>query len=175
MVREWQRRRSEFNHDWLKNRFRTSLDSWVNSLEQQAEDPEREAAFLSEVLPAWETRVGEALRLAEDFEREMSPRVLFSELPLSRCGEEIRRWLPDLVHALWLERHQVRTLVEDVLTAARAADSAYISLTQALENDGKTRSTKELGAYRSQFVEFRNLCKDLCKAIERFPNRILAI
>lgn len=171
----WQKRRGEFNHDWLKNTYAIALGKWLNILEGRVEDPELEAAFVSAVLPTWEARYPEALRLVEDFEHEASPRVLFNVPPLRRCSEETKRWLPDLVHALWLERHRVKELREDANAAAAAAQASYARLTQALAACEDRHRGHALAQYRSLFAEFRDRCQELGEAMEQFPGRILVV
>ena len=72
----WQKRRSEFNHDWLKNRFIPALAKWLNLLDDRIEDLSFEHTFVETVLPQWEDHREEALALPRDFEQEMSPRTL---------------------------------------------------------------------------------------------------
>src|ERR1051326_4473635 len=88
----WQKRRSSFNHDWLKNQFMPALAKWLNLLDNKIEDPDFERAFIASVLPKWEQHREEALRLPRDFEQEMSPRRLFECHPLAHHNVHTKQW-----------------------------------------------------------------------------------
>ena len=70
---DWQRRRSDFNHQWLKNRLLSALDAADHVIRGRI----RGAAYLQELLdvdlPEWQERRGDLDALLEDFESEMSP------------------------------------------------------------------------------------------------------
>lgn len=169
----WQSRRSRFNHDWLKNQFLPALDNFLNILDGRVEDEETEATFIASVLPIWETHRTEAHLLPADFERCMSPRTLFERPPLSRCDEETRCWLGDLIHKLWLARYMVGDLVANASARAREVDDAYIKLQQGLEECKSKLTARELRPLRPLFGQFRQACYRLALSIERFPNKVL--
>ena len=108
----WQKRRSEFNHDWLKNRYIPALAKWLNLLDDLIEDAPAEAGFVASVLPQWEGRSQEGLALAHDFVTAMSPAGLLD------CIECLRRrtdkeWLRQLIHQLWLARYPIHEWIAD--------------------------------------------------------------
>src|SRR5207248_1082717 len=94
----WQRRRSAFNHDWLKNQYLTALASWINLLDSRGgyRDAAFESVFVPEILPQWELSREEALSLARTFDWEMSARQLFQYPPLLRSDSDTKQWLGDL-------------------------------------------------------------------------------
>ena len=69
MVLDWQRRRSEFNHDWLKNRYLNNLDGFIANLEMKKPDETRLMRFLDEDLRQWKAKEEEARRLMDSFEK----------------------------------------------------------------------------------------------------------
>jgi hypothetical protein len=175
MIPAWQKRRSTFNHDWLKNRFIPALVKFRNLLDDRIEDIEFEQSFVATVLPEWESHRQEAYALANDFEPEMSPRRLFDLPPLSQCDEQTRQWLGNLVHFLWLTRYPVRRWVDDTLTSAREADVAYHQIQEALEDCADVQSASALRPYRMVFVEFQKRCHELALSIQKFPSEVQAI
>lgn len=168
----WQKRRSAFNHDWLKNRYMPALAKYLNLLEGRVEDEEFERSFVSNILPEWEEHRGEALALAVDFERDMSPRLLFESRPLSRCDEATRLWLGDLLHALWLRRHPVRRWVEAAEAATARADEAYTWLRDTLRDCPAPGSADATRRYLKQFAELRARCQDVANAVSKFPSEV---
>jgi hypothetical protein len=172
MRSSWQRRRTEFNHDWLKNQFIPALAKCLNLLDNRIEDRAFEQSFVLLALPEWDLHRGEAPTLAQDFEREMSPRRLFDQLPLSRCDEDTRQWLGNLVHALWITRYPVRQWVSEAFEAAKRADASYDALQAALAGCADIRSVEALRSFRKHFSDFRERCQELGHAISKFPNEV---
>ncbi len=170
VARQWQRRRSAFNHDWLKNRFMPALAKLMHVLSGQILDPEFEQSFVDSVLPEWPERSGEVNALLCDFETEMSPRTMLERGPLSRCNPETKEWLGELIHQLWRRRHRVGELIHNGSTALRAADVAYQMLQQRIRDSAG--GTTIQSCY-DDLVLFRERCQDLATAIEAFPRRVL--
>jgi hypothetical protein len=165
----WQKRRSAFSHDWLKNRYLQALGRWMNLLDDQIEDPSFEASFPDLILPEWEQEGRKAIELARAFESEMSPRRLLEISPLSNCAPFTRHWLGDMAHALWMNRYPVREWIDDAVCCADSADAGYLELRECLKF---TVSIEDMRSFRPLFAEFRSHCHALAKAIEKFPSRI---
>lgn len=165
----WQKRRSAFSHDWLKNRYLQALGKWMNLLDDQIEDPSFEASFPVLLLPEWEQEGRKAIELARAFETEMSPRCLLEISPLSNSSPSTRRWLGDMAHELWMSRYPVREWIDSAVSCANLADGAYLKLSECLK---VATSMKDIRSFRPLFAEFRSHCHALAKAIERFPSRI---
>ncbi len=174
MVRDWQRRRSAFNHDWLKNRFLTALASFMNILDGLVDDIETEKRFVQETLPQWPERAIEASRLISDFESQMSPRVLFRQLPLCRCGSATKSWLPDLLHELWRHRVNTDAMCADACDALFRAEAAY---QQAMDSMHcvDPREIEALRPFRDRFEAFHAACQQLAQSIHKFPDRIKVV
>lgn len=172
MTPAWQRRRSEFNHNWLKNQFISALAGFLNLLDDEVENIDLERSFVSVVLPEWEAHREEGFDLARDFEQEMSPGRLFDRLPLSRCDEHTKQWLESLVHVLWLSRYPVRRWTASVVACIEEVDAAYSQLQEALQNCVDVRSAPALLPFREQFVVLRKRCQRLGEAISEFPGKV---
>lgn len=168
----WQKRRCEFNHDWIKNKYLQALFDWRSLLNDEQEDVELEKTFVSDVLPQWESHEKEALNLPKDFEIEMSPKVLFKEPPLSRFDEDTKNWLGELIHELWLVRCSVKSLIADAENKAENTKQAYKKLQEALKTCADTKSVELLRPLKPLFDEFCACCEALAKSIEKFPGEI---
>jgi len=174
MISTWQKRRSEFNHDWLKNRYLPALAKWINILDDRVEDQEFQREFPRTILNQWLEYGPQGHLLAERFESEMSPRVLLERYPLSRLPGPTRDWLGPLVHELWLSRYPVRQWVADTVAASDAVNTAYGLLRDSIAS--KANSTvEELRPLRSTFTRFQRLCQGLARTIEEFPSKLLVI
>lgn len=171
----WQKRRSAFNHDWLKNRYMPALAKYLNLLDARLEDQEFEDSFISNILPEWEQHRDEALALALDFEREMSPQRLFESLPLSRCDEGTKQWVGELVHSLWLIRHPVRQWTSEAVVATENVDAAYLELRDLLQGCAETYSAETMRPYRAQFTQMRARCQSLANAVSKFPSEVKVV
>lgn len=171
----WQKRRSAFNHDWLKNRYMPALAKYLNLLDDRVEDREFERSFVSNILPEWQENLDEARALVLDFEQEMSPRRLFESPPLSRSDEDTRRWVGELVHALWLRRCPVKQWVSEAVEATERADAAYRNLRDLLRASADTRSAQAMIPYRAQFAEFRARCQGVANAVSKFPSEVKVV
>ena len=175
MTIPWQKRRSEFNHNWLQNQYMPALYKSLNLLDDKIEDPEFEKKFVSSILPAWEERRKEAINLPVDFEEQMSPKSLFSKPPLARCHKKTMEWIPDLTHYLWLVQYPVREWVERASRCAKEADTAYQELQNDLKNCSNTKSAEALRPFRNRISEFISRLNNLSKAISQFPNEVLVV
>jgi hypothetical protein len=172
---QWQRRRSAFNHDWLKNRYMPALAKYLNLLDGRLEDPAFERSFVSNILPEWVEHCDEAFALARDFEGEISPRRLFDSLPLSRCDEATKEWMGKLIHGLWLKRNPVKQWIIQAVEATERAESAYQTLRACLENCADARLADATRSHRLVFAAFRARCQDLANAISIFPSEVKVI
>lgn len=175
MTLSWQKRRSEFNHDWLKNKYIPKLGAWVNLLDERIEDVDLEKSYVTSILPDWESHKNEAIALPLDFEADMSPKTLFNEPPLSNCDDDTKQWLGELIHHLWLIRYSVDKLISDALESAKETNDSYGKLQSALKGCTNTSSVKALKPFRALFADFLKSCRALSEAIEKFPGGAAAV
>ena len=168
---QWEVRRSEFNHDWLKNRYLNSLNAFVKRLEASAVDSERIAEFVTQDLPQWDERRLHATDLVASFENEMSPRTLFHQPPLNQVDDNTKQWLGSLAHWLWLSRCDVRTSLERIRVATDRVDKLY----QGLSN-GVVRydvAPEDLIERLTDFCKFRDALVQLAETISALPHRVM--
>ena len=160
MLNEWQERRSEFNHDWLKNQFLNRLNAFLERLQDAKPDAERLARFVSEDLPDWERHEAEAQWLVDFVESEMSPMRFFEQPPLNRCDEETKHWLPDAVHEIWLARFPVRQLQSQTRALLSQTNKRYQKVQTALR-DHQPTDAATLNQLREHFMELSRACAEL--------------
>jgi hypothetical protein len=169
----WQRRRSEFNHDWLQNQYMPALASCLNLLEGRTEDRELEETFVSAVLPQWELYRDEAADLIKEFVGSMSPKNLFYYEPLSNVDEITKGWLGILVHTLWIARYPVNQWADNAAAALDRVNKTYRCILDDLKYCPDTQSAMGLQPYTQLFKELREGCQDLADAMSKFPREIL--
>lgn len=169
----WQKRRSEFNHDWLKNQYLPALAKFLNLLDDEIDDENYEEVFVRSILPQWKSRFRQLKPLVDQFEDEMSWRTLFKVPPLCNCDKQTKEWLGDLVHSLWEVKYPVKEWTANAILAATKADSSYRQLRKVLETDvRRTNSIESLRSFSWMFEEFRRHCEELSGAIEKFPGEV---
>jgi hypothetical protein len=172
MADRWQRRRTDFNHDWLKNRYVQALGRWLRVLDDQVDDPIMEQSFVRRVLPEWEVRAANALALARSYESEMSPSSLFGLPPLSGCRDSTRAWLRPLVHELWASKYRVRGTIECAVAALEQAQESYDGIQAELEAVGTAATLQSLRGMRPLFQEFRDRCQRVGEAFSMFLSEV---
>jgi len=173
MIPAWQKRREEFNHKWLKNDLMMALGSWSKLLDGIDEDPETEKEFVGKYVKTWPMKQQEAAGLIDDFEKQMSPKTMFNEYPLSNCDEDTKKWLGDLVHQLWMVRCSVVSLVENAHASLRTVFLAHERLMAALKSCKDLITAREMKPFRKEFEDFRSACEKLGATIEKFPSDVL--
>lgn len=172
-MNSWQRRRSGFNHDWLKNKFLVKLNAALNLLDDRIEDPELEKTLVEDAFAQWHKHHNEAVELAMSFELDMSPATLFDQPPLVNCDEETKQWLAQLVHELWMVREPVKEWIRQTECLSAEAEKFYQELESVLRSRcTDTRSAAALRPFYNHFREWRDSCQKLANVISQFPNSI---
>lgn len=174
MLNEWQRRRSEFNHDWLKNQFLNRLNAFLERLRGGNPDVEKLLRFVREDLPELESHEIEARWLIESVEEEMTPRRFFEYPPLNRCSEETKRWLPDVVHEVWLNRYPVRSLRNRATDLLLRVNHCNEKLKKHLENTA-SGNAMQLVSLGHEFAELSRLCAELHDTLSAFDVKVKRI
>jgi hypothetical protein len=168
----WPRRRSAWQHDWLKNRYLMAISKALRVLDREVDDETFLARFIEQDLRDWVERSGEVIDLIESFVLEMSPRVLLEAPSLCCCDEDIKGWLAEVVHALWMARYQVDRWIDEALQRCASAQAVYEQLDRELKDrppDG------DYGALRPQFAALHRSLLDLSSSLEQFPREIRVI
>jgi hypothetical protein len=174
MLNEWQERRSEFNHDWLKNQFSNRLNAFLERLRGERPDVERLFRFVNEDLPEWKSHEPEARWLVESVESEMSPRRFFDEPPLNRCDAETKQWLPGVVQQIWLSRYPVRVLQKQAGRLLTRVNGQYAKLCANLEKT-PSENVHALVSLRPEFSELSRRCIELHDMFSTLDSKIKRI
>ena len=109
--KEWSNLRKELHHDWLQNRYMTFLKSWkdcfddVNSCDDNTEE-------VLEQLLQWDENKEALKLLLDNVEDALSPRQLLYEPPFDGMPDSNKKWLGDVIHALYCERIGVKERVD---------------------------------------------------------------
>lgn len=141
-------------------------------MEEPEPDQARLREFLGDDLPQWMERRRQAENLLDRFEIEMSPRQLLQQPPLDRISYDTQEWLGPLVHALWLARHRVQTLLSRARLCLVSVDSAYSDLSNGVRKT-RTGDLPYLLARLAAFRGFREKLLSLSEALTAFPHRIM--
>jgi hypothetical protein len=95
--------------------------------------------FDSTITTVWAETNPSLTYLFESCEAALSPRNYFAVEPLIHCPPSTMAWLPDLIHELWLERHDVRGWCNsgsDLVVSVSTAVSGASQLLQGSHDDG---------------------------------------
>jgi hypothetical protein len=167
----WQLKRSEFNHDWLKNQFLNRLNAFLERLRGENPDAEKLSRFVREHLSEWNAHEPEARWLIDSLENELSPKRFFDQPPLSNCDSETKSWLPTVVHEIWLSRYPVRELREKATGSLAKVNEQYAKLSSAVEKSPSLNAGSLVGL-RHEFSELSHLCVELHDTFSAFDVKI---
>jgi hypothetical protein len=169
MTLDWQLRRSQLNHHWLKNEFSRHLRAFITRLAAREPDPGRIAEFLKEDWPMFAANHGALLDLLSSAEDALSPRQLIDLPPLSRCPQQTRYWLGRLVHALWLARSPIREKVRNVRRALDASFRTYLELSAFIS---EPFDLDQLRSMYASFQAFEVEVQRVCICLSRLPREV---
>lgn len=172
--RSWQLRRSELNHNWLKNVYLGYFARVQGILDGALEDPEGLTLFLNE-LPRWEHRRDEFKRLASGYETAMSPRGLLEIAPLSNLPIPERRWLGEVIHVLWMSKYHVVADVNLVKERLQGVDQAYDAAQECLLGLPPTPRVKDIARCRGELAALRSACLQLTEAVHRLQSEVRVV
>jgi hypothetical protein len=170
-MREWQRRRGQLNHDWLKNQLSPALGKWLNVISGEVEDESFAEHLQRSAFAEWPEKRHEITVLLNDFIREMSPLTLFLEPPLSGCDDETKKWLGELVHRRWAEASETQALLSEAERCLEEADLAYGTLVSRSSLPIPHLET-ELEFLLTAAARFRKACEALGRALSKFPSEV---
>ena len=171
MISEWQRRRSEFNHDWLKNRYLNNLGGFIANLEMKKPDETRLKIFLEEDWRQWKTKEEEARWLMDSFEKKMSPLVLFETGILKGMDPEKQKWIKPLTHDCWLNRHDIENKISHCEEWFLKTAAQYDKINRMLDEIG--RNIEQLKSLLPEFKTFRNISQVFSESISKLPAKVL--
>ena len=169
----WQKRRSDYNHDWLQNSYYTGeLARWKGFIDDTIEGGSfTTERFKSRVAHEWLKNGPEALNLTKEYKQVMSPSALFSEGPLSRTSKETKSWLGPLVTLIWENKYDVDERTEQVDRAYKDADEMFQELSACSHFLDESTPISET-EFTARFEAFRKSCQLLGEAIHHLEQSI---
>lgn len=171
MNSQWQAKRTKLNHDWLKNDFLRRLRAFVSRVEDGAQDAARLEEFACKHWPEWRRHSHLIRDMLIDGEECLSPRQYFACLPLSACPAEVKSWLPNLIHALWLVRTDIRRHNAEAQCSLNRAEALFDELSPILQHASQNL-TSDLAKSVGQLREFEAAAKQLGESIGRLPHHV---
>lgn len=171
MVIEWQKRRSEFNHDWLKNRYLNNIDGFIANLQMKKPNGPRLMEFLEEDWTQWENKQKEAKLLLDTFEKDMSPAILFESGILQSINSETMEWLKPLTHYLWVERYCIKTKIKKCEEWLLKVIAQYDKINKMLVE--KRHNIERIKSMLPEYNSFRVICQFFSESINKLPSEII--
>lgn len=171
MLTEWERKRSAFNHDWMKNIYLRNLMGALDRL-QLAPDSPIIIDYLDSDFSAWEHNRDKVCWLSKNLSESLSPKRLFESRPLSLVSADTRAWLPDAVHHIWLAKYNVKEAVSRLNILIDTVDEQYKNIKKILDNnEGKIK--REVLKYCLE--TYQTACRDLSNNLSSLPKTIRTV
>lgn len=172
MINNWQRRRSEFNHDWFKPKYLNALRAFLARIQAKEQVSMKWLKEFIEIdFPSWGKHSEDAWWLVRQFETEMSPQILFKNFPLINCNEDTKEWLSPLVHELWLARFGVKSLIEKVEDLIYTIDECFKELSSNMQKHN-SMNIEQLRKDLPDWQRFANACFEFSQYLSDFPRKI---
>lgn len=168
---KWQVDRGQLNHNWLQNSVLIGLRHALSTVSGGVRPANIRKTIVEDIL-RWQERRHDLSLLLERFENEMSPKVFFDVLPLSRCSDETKAWLVPVTHELWLQREMVKEKISANLMAFEYGQKCYQALNAALEKVPEAASVEDVQALEPLLLEFTKACEALSGSISSLPHEI---
>ncbi|MFC1606842.1 hypothetical protein ACFL47_02635 [Candidatus Latescibacterota bacterium] len=166
----WQKRRSDFNHDWLQNNFIVTLSDWNRNIQKGKWHLISNQLFEQEIVDPWNTSDDQIPALLLDYTEYMSPRTFLVD------SDHIKNMTPgwqhiigDMMHSLWLVRYDVLARIKEVSDANTASNQAFDTLKSAFANALEKQDTELL---LRLFDEFKGHCLALRQALSPLESSI---
>ncbi len=170
-MEKWCHTKINFSHDWLRNIYLRSLDSFIKQIHYVKPDIEFLKEKIKSEIPEIELKYNEATWLIENCESEMSPRQYFISGPLSKMNNDSKDWMSDLIHSMWLFRYSIQELLQKgrhLLTEISKNLEIIKSKTADVED---WRHEDYLQIYDDVKI-LRQNCKEFSNILSELPNEI---
>ncbi len=131
--KNWERRRTDLNHDWLSNEYLRHIKALEHYLHLLIVDEKKEfradiKRLVINVFPQWKEKKADLYMLIDDIETELSPINLFNIPPMKKLNYYEKGWLKQLINELWRRKNEVRTNIESLSSLCATIDIAYCEL-----------------------------------------------
>jgi hypothetical protein len=144
MSTDWQRKRSDFNHGWLKNRLLVALLKFMRVASGQVEDRDAEDA-LARLIAEWRGMRGTVCSLLDFIEQRTTKPMQPCLQDVRIFGDDAAEYLLEVERQTWLcrsgathttikARSEVETLDRTMDALSQALSARVCSLQHLLEN-----------------------------------------
>jgi len=162
---DWERKRSELNHNWLSNNYLDqlkALNAYMQEVKRQDDLRYRHEIrrLVMEVFPQWEHKREEIIQMVEEIEKDLTPTRLFDKNPLKKVSSRNKTWLEPLIHQLWMLRKDVRSQTEFVIGLCNAIDKEYNELKDEYHRINIITDRITENCY-NKLVDYISLCSKL--------------
>lgn len=155
----WQRRRAEFSHDWLRNRFLPRLHARLALARAGVHAHPLTMKSLDDGIREWPDRGSEALQLADTFDMMMSPsRWVENLVPV--LGSDVAAFVRCTTEEAWRTRHRIDARIGEIRLRHSEADRCYGEW---------VRRPSSIKALR----DMARQCEQLAQALSKLPSRIV--
>jgi hypothetical protein len=162
---QWERKRAALSHDVLKNEVLPAVFKLGSVISGKVDDPGFLVSLPSTLVPKVHRMCGEAESLADITESFLSPKQWFSLTPLNQCDADTKSWLPEIVHALWVVRCDLRGRLKKLRTSVR-------KVRKVLAGCGLTPGTEGVQIALSDVDKLRLAIESLGSALSNLGNLV---
>lgn len=170
-MEKWCHTKINFSHDWLRNIYLRSLDSFIKQIHYVKPDIEFLKEKIKSEIPEIELKYNEATWLIENCESEMSPRQYFISGPLSKMNNDSKEWMSNLIHSMWLFRYNIHVLLERGRQLLKEILNNYQVIISKTKNIEQWRHEDFQHLY-DDVVKLRQNCKEFSNVLSELPDEI---
>ncbi len=131
---EWKNLRAKLHHDWLQKYF-TLFDARADEMDGSIKGKRAVRADIFKQFVVWQTKEHDFKVLIEETVDALSPKQLLDEHPLNRMSEKNKTWLGELIHALYLERAEIKNKISELNVKFAAISETHAILTRLLKGE----------------------------------------
>lgn len=166
---EWNNIRARLHHDWLKNRYLIFLMARAEYLDNIIESHKDIREDIIEQFVELQNRVVDFEALIDGTVDSLSPAQLLDEYPLDRMSEENRKWLSEVVHALYCDRTGIKKKIAEIKKKFNSVQDMYLLLAKLLK--GKNGGLLEK-AGKQPFMKFRFEIQEFSIMLSSLPHQV---
>lgn len=172
---DWFQRRSDLNHNRLKNQFLMALANVLSVLDHEVDGNGFEERFCTKVLPKWAQLNDEIRNLVHCVEEETAPSRWMAGWKRLRENKVDYEWLGELVDELWKTRHGIVALRQETVKCLDHTQAVYDQLIRLLQ-DGRffPKSPEQIKQFKQAVIDFHDACEEVSDCLSRFPSEAQA-
>jgi len=167
----WQRRRSDFNHNWLKNTYLGYIRRLHKILDENKKAQNGLRLFL-EKFPEWELRQVELITLINEYGDLLSPKTLLNVTPLNNLEEDYKLLIGEKVDEIWKLKNNIPEQIKAAKDCLEKVESNYDILKKRMENVTEIQDISDRDGCKKEVKAFIDACEELNSTVNKFHNRI---